>query len=288
MKILITGAGGQVATELSRVLEDWDIVLRSRSELDITNHEALEHEIRTVNPDWVVNAAAYTAVDRAEDDEDVAYAVNAEAPGKMAQIIATMPNTRLLHISTDYVFDGDSTKSYTPTDQTNPLNIYGKSKLAGEMQILHALQEDMLVIRTGWVYSASGNNFVKTMMRLMQDRDTLNVVDDQVGSPTWAYDFARVIRMAMEKDIRGLHHWTDAGVASWFDFAKAVWRKGKFFGVLDESITILPVSSSEYPTKAKRPGFTIMDKSSLRSAIGYKGMHWGDALELMIQEYINE
>ena len=286
MKVVITGAGGQVGWELQRLMsKDPDIELHAfpRTELDITDRVALEQKLTEIRPDWIVNAAAYTAVDKAEDDETLAHKVNAEAVGNLAEIAKKL-NARLLHISTDYVFGGDSSSSYNPSDDTNPLNIYGKSKLFGEMQLQRILGDDALVIRTGWVYSKHGHNFVKTMIQLMKDRGTVSVIDDQVGSPTWAGDFAKVILLAMKKDLRGIYHWTDAGVASWYDFAHAIMGMARHLGYVNGKVNLKAISSEEYETKAKRPRNTVMCKRSIREATGYRGHHWRDTLYKMMKE----
>ncbi|HID82210.1 MAG TPA: dTDP-4-dehydrorhamnose reductase [Chromatiales bacterium] len=286
MKVLVTGAGGQVGWELQRRMDsdpDIELFAYPRTELDITDYKAVRQKLEDIKPDWVINAAAYTAVEKAEEDEAKAHQINAEAVGKLAEMVKEL-GIRLLHISTDYVFDGDSSSSYIPTDDTNPLNIYGKSKLIGELQVMHALEDDALVIRTGWVYSRHGHNFVKTMVKLMQDRDSVSVIDDQVGSPTWANEFARVIAIAVKKDLRGIYHWTDAGVASWYDFAHAIHGMARHLGYVNGKVSVKAISSEEYKTKAKRPRNTVMCKRSIREATGYRGHHWRDTLYKMMKE----
>ena len=290
MKIIVTGAGGQVGRELQRYINslsrETELFALTRRDLDVTDAAQVEKTIHEIKPDWVINAAAYTAVDQAEDDKKLAHAINSEAVGTLAKVCQET-QSRLMHISTDYVFDGDSSSSYAPTDATNPINIYGKSKLSGELQILHTLGEDTLIIRTGWVYSVYGHNFVKTMVRLMQERERLQVIDDQVGSPTWGGELARVIMLAVIKDARGLYHWTDAGVASWYDFANAILSNGKRLGVLQKEIEIVPISTEEYPTKARRPKNSVMCKRSIRAALDYRGRHWRETLEDMLTDVKN-
>ena len=286
MKVVITGAGGQVGWELQRLMsKDPDIELHafSHADLDITDKAVLKQKLSEIRPDWVVNAAAYTAVDNAEDDEVLAHKINAEAVGNLAEIVKEL-GIRMLHISTDYVFDGVSSSSYIPSDDTNPLNIYGKSKLFGELKLQNILGDDALVIRTGWVYSKHGHNFVKTMIKLMKDRDSVSVIDDQVGSPTWAGEFAKVIVLAMKKDLRGVYHWTDAGVASWYDFAHAIMGMARHLGYVNGKVNLKAISSEEYETKAERPRNSVMCKRSIREATGYRGHHWRDALYKMMKE----
>ncbi len=290
MKILITGAAGQVGWELQRHLQQAqpqnEVFALSRAQLDVTNYQLVSDTLKKLKPDWVVNTAAYTAVDRAEDDRNLAHAINSDAVGRLAGVCKEI-DARLFHISTDYVFDGNSSSSYVPTDSTNPINIYGKSKLAGELQILHTLGQDTLIIRTGWVYSAHGQNFVKTMLRLMSERQKIQVIDDQVGSPTWAGELAMVIGLAIEKDARGLFHWTDAGVASWYDFANAILRNSRRLNILKNEIDIIPISTDEYPTKAQRPKNSVMCKRSIRSALDYRGRHWRETLKDMLMDVHN-
>jgi len=290
LKIIITGAGGQVGRELQRYIAlyhpEMDVYPLTRKDLDVTNAAEVKRILIEIKPDWVINAAAYTAVDRAEEDQKIAHAVNAEAAGYLAETIRDL-GARMVHISTDYVFDGDSSNSYVPSDNTNPLNFYGQSKLAGELKILHALGDDALIVRTGWVHSAYGQNFVRTMLRLMTDKKQIRVIDDQVGSPTWGGDLAKVIMLAIKRDLRGMYHWTDAGVASWYDFSNAILRNGKRLGVLRDEIEIAPISTEEYPTLAKRPKNTVMCKRSIRSALDYRGRHWRETLEDMLADVKN-
>ena len=286
MKVLVIGAGGQVGWELQRFMgsdPELELTAFTRSELDMTDYQAVLGQLVKIRPDWVINAAAYTAVDDAEDNEEQADKVNSEAVGKLAEMVREL-GIRLLHISTDYVFDGCGCGPYIPGDDTNPLNIYGKSKLAGELQVQKILKDDALVIRTGWVYSSHGRNFVKTMVRLMQERDSVSVIDDQTGTPSSATEIAKVITIAIKKDLRGIYHWTDAGVASWYDFAHAIMAMARHLGYVDGRISLKAIPSDEYETKATRPKNTVMCKRSIREATGYRGHHWRDTLYKMMKE----
>ena len=287
MKILVTGANGQLGWELQRAKpNDCELTALSRDQLDITDLEQVTRSINSVKPDWVINAAAYTAVDKAESDSAGAYAINAEGAANLATAAQAI-NSRLLHISTDFIFDGKNNRPYLPEDVPNPLGIYGASKLAGEQKVREILGGETLIIRTAWVYSAHGNNFVKTMLRLMGERDTLGVIEDQVGTPSWAAEIARAVYLSIENNLRGVYHWTDTGAASWYDFSVAIYELGKEAGLINNSVTINPIPTEAYPTPAERPPYSILNKDSLRKAINYTGKHWRDSLSQMIMEIKN-
>ena len=287
MKILVTGANGQLGRELQRAKpNDCELTALSRDQLDITDLEQVTRSINSIKPDWVINAAAYTAVDKAESDSAGAYAINAEGAANLATAAQAI-NSCLLHISTDFIFDGKNNRPYLPEDVPNPLGIYGASKLAGEQKVREILGGETLIIRTAWVYSAHGNNFVKTMLRLMGERDTLGVIEDQVGTPSWAAEIARAVYLSIENNLRGVYHWTDTGAASWYDFSVAIYELGKEAGLINNSVTINPIPTEAYPTPAERPPYSILNKDSLRKAINYTGKHWRDSLSQMIMEIKN-
>jgi len=287
MKILVTGANGQLGWELQRAKPgDCELTALSRDQLDITDLEQVKNTINSIKPDWIINAAAYTAVDKAESDSAGAYAINADGAANLA-MAAQAINARLLHISTDFIFDGKNNRPYLPEDAANPLGVYGASKLAGEQKVRELLGDDTLIIRTAWVYSSHGNNFVKTMLNLMAERDTLGVVEDQVGTPSWAAEIATAIYLSIENNLRGIYHWTDTGAASWYDFSVAIYELGKEAGLLNNSVTINPIPTEDYPTPAVRPPYSILNKDSLRKAINYTGKHWRDSLSQMILEIKN-
>ena len=287
MKILVTGANGQLGWELQRAKpNDCELTALSRDQLDITDLEQVIRSINSIKPDWVINAAAYTAVDKAESDSAGAYAINAEGAANLATAAQAI-NSCLLHISTDFIFDGKNNRPYLPEDVPNPLGIYGASKLAGEQKVREILGGETLIIRTAWVYSAHGNNFVKTMLRLMGERDTLGVIEDQVGTPSWAAEIARAVYLSIENNLRGVYHWTDTGAASWYDFSVAIYELGKEAGLINNSVTINPIPTEAYPTPAERPPYSILNKDSLRKAINYTGKHWRDSLSQMIMEIKN-
>jgi dTDP-4-dehydrorhamnose reductase len=254
MKILIAGAGGQVGRELVRSAPGAaTIVACPRAELDITDERAVMACIRRHAPDAVINAAAYTAVDRAESEPELAQQINAEGPRHLA-LAAREVGARLLHISTDFVFDGASAVPYSADAATNPLNVYGSTKRAGEVAVAQALPTTSVILRTAWVYAADGHNFVRTMLRLMRSNGTVRVVADQTGTPTSARSLADTIwRLVAWPQVSGIYHWTDAGTATWYDFAVAIKEEGARLGTVSADVTVIPIATHEYATAARRP-----------------------------------
>jgi len=287
MKILLTGANGQLGWELQRAKpEDCELTALSRDQLDITDLKLVTHSINSLKPDWIINAAAYTAVDKAESDFEGAYAINAEGAANLATATRAV-GARLLHVSTDFIFDGNHHRPYLPEAEPRPLGVYGASKLAGEQKVREILDNDTFILRTAWVYSSHGNNFVKTMLRLMGERDALGVVEDQIGTPSWAAEIAKAIYLSIEHNLRGVYHWTDTGAASWYDFSVAIYELGKEIGLLNNSVLINPIPTEDYPTPVVRPPYSVLNKDSLRAAIGYTGQHWRNALRQMLMELKN-
>ena len=294
MKVLILGSG-QVATAVAATARQAtavassapassaggvEVVARARAALDISDAAAALRTFTEVKPDWVVNAAAYTAVDLAEDNQAQAYAANDTAVAGLASAAAKV-GCRLLHLSTDFVFDGTSSRAYLPTDATNPLSVYGASKLAGERHVTGS----GIVLRTSWVYAASGKNFVLTMLRLMREKPQLAVVADQIGTPTWASSIGRAIWGLIEAQAApGIYHWTDLGVASWYDFAVAIQDEALARGLLTSLVPVAPILSSQYPARAKRPALSLLDTTSTRAAIKVAGDHWRHNLRKMLDE----
>jgi len=285
MKVLITGKGGQLAWELEQLApKGHEIISVGIDELDITNESLVSAFIATAKPDLVINAAAYTAVDKAEEESEIAYAVN-ELGTKYLAYACKVVGARILHVSTDFVFDGTSTAPYQPSATPNPINVYGASKLAGDVALQAILPESSVIVRTAWVYSVNGNNFVKSMLRLMQEKPQLGIIADQVGTPTWAKGLAQWLWAVAEKpDVTGIYHWTDAGIASWYDFAIAIQELAIEKGLLKAIIPVLPIPTSAYPTPAKRPAFSVIDKSSAEEAAGIKTTHWRKQLSAMMDE----
>ncbi len=284
MKALITGAGGQVGWELTRSVPDGVTIRACTSQdLDITDRGAVVAIMAELQPDVVINAAAYTKVDLAETERERAFAVNGAAVSHLAAE-AAKGGCRLLHISTDSVFDGTASRPWQPTDQPNPINVYGASKLAGEEAILATSGLDAMIVRTSWVYSAHGHNFVKTMLRLLGERELITVVDDQVGSPTHAAGLAKALwQCAARKDLTGIYHFSDAGVASWYDFAQAIAEEALALGLLETTATVKPIPGSDYPRAAPQPSYAVLDKARMRKAIDSTPKHWRSALREMLQ-----
>lgn len=280
MRVLVTGARGQLGGALQRCAPaDAQIIAVDVDECDLTASQALREFVLDCAPDLLINAAAYTAVDKAESDEDMARAINADAVGVMAHAMRGLGG-RLAHVSTDFVFDGKSSRAYRPEDERNPLSVYGRTKAAGED---HLGAQDLLV-RTAWVYEAGGANFVRTMIRLMSERDELGIVADQIGSPTWASALARAIWGLIAAEACGTFHYSDAGVASWYDFAVAIAEEALAAGLLARAPVILPIATEDYPTPARRPEFSLLDCRATHSALGTKPVHWRTNLRQMLQE----
>ncbi|MDJ0879104.1 MAG: dTDP-4-dehydrorhamnose reductase [Halieaceae bacterium] len=285
MKTLILGAGGQLGRELQLSCPAGiDMVAATRGELDISRQEAVLAYVADCQPDVIINAAAYTAVDGAESKPDLALEINAEGPGYLA-LAAARCGARLLHVSTDFVFDGSATEPYDPRSETRPLGAYGHSKLAGECRVREILPTQSLVLRTAWVYSRFGQNFVNTMLRLMAERDRLRVVDDQVGAPTWAAGLAKVLWSLLEHpEASGIYHWTDAGRCSWYAFACEIQARALALGLLDSEIPIEPIPTSEYPTPAERPAFSVLDLGATEALLGRQSTSWQDQLQAMLED----
>jgi dTDP-4-dehydrorhamnose reductase len=290
VKVLVLG-GGQVATAVAAAAVApnagavHELVTRARPALDIVDAAAVTHAFEQIRPDWVVNAAAYTAVDLAEDQSAQAFAVNDTAVAGLMRAAAHV-GCRLLHLSTDFVFDGTSSRAYLPGAATRPLSVYGESKLGGERHVAGpGAVAHGIVLRTSWVYASTGKNFVLTMLRLMREKPQLSVVCDQIGSPTWAFSIGRAIWGLIEAQAApGIYHWTDLGVASWYDFAVAIQDEALARGLLTKSIPIVPISSSQYPARATRPSFSLLDTTSTRAAIHAPADHWRHNLRKMLDE----
>lgn len=286
-KAIITGGLGQLGWELSRTKPThWDIVVTDVEEMDITKKEAVAKTVSDVKPDLIINAAAYTAVDRAEDEKELALKINRDGVINIA-LEAKKINCRLIHISTDFVFDGFSGVPYRPDDRANPLSSYGSTKLAGEKALAELYPEGSVIVRTAWLYSSHGNNFVKTMLRLFQRESVVRVVCDQVGTPTWAFNLARFLWFLADNfpsASSGIkcYHFTDAGVASWYDFAVAIEEETSSWR--NHSVEIIPISSKDYPAKATRPHFSVLDKEDTWKLWDEKPQHWRKALRNMLEE----
>ena len=275
--ILVTGANGQLGSELREIApnyKDYNFLFTDVKDLDITNHTAVASFIESKNITVIINCAAHTAVDKAESEPELADSINHIAIANFAQI-AKEKSIKLIHISTDYVFDGTNHKPYIETDTPNPQSVYGKTKLNGELAIKKINPANAIIIRTSWVYSKFGNNFVKTMLRLAETRDEISVVSDQIGSPTNAADLAEAILNILPQvsnETVELFHYSNEGVCSWYDFTKVV------FEIKGVSINVNPIESSQYPTPAKRPFYSVLNKSRIKQLYNIKIPHWRKSL----------
>jgi dTDP-4-dehydrorhamnose reductase len=279
MHIVITGANGQLGQALQANTPDWaHITALTSGDLDIIDREQVQKTVNALQPSWIINAAAYTAVDKAEGEPEQAKAVNETAVRHLAEA-ASSNGARLLHISTDFVFDGTANRPYRPEDETNPLNVYGRTKLAGERAAMEATQGDAVVVRTAWVYSRSGKNFLTTMQRLMRERDVLKIVDDQRGTPTTAGDLANALWATVDKKASGgLYHFTSTGDASWYEFAVEIRR---LLAEQHPGVHLAapePTDTAGFPTPAKRPAYSVLDCRGI-AAIVDTPPHWKTSLE---------
>jgi dTDP-4-dehydrorhamnose reductase len=283
--VLVVGAGGQLGQELQRTVPAHAVcVPMTRAQLDIADASVVARCLAAATPQVVINAAAYTAVDKAESEPEAAHRGNAAGPGILAQA-CSQQGIRLIHISTDFVFDGTSSQPYRPEAPTAPLGEYGRSKRAGELAVQSA-QPEALILRTGWVYSSFGSNFVKTMLRLMSERDELAVVTDQVGTPTWAHGLATAVWAAAARpQLHGIYHWSDAGVCSWYDFAVAICEEALALGLLSRAVKIRPIPAAEYPTPAQRPAYSVLDKAASWRDFALEGVHWRAQLRAMLTDF---
>ena len=288
-KVLLIGAKGQVGQELQVTLPYLgEVISIGREELDLTNSEKIGQLIREIHPDYLVNAAAYTAVDKAETEPDLAYSINSIAPKIMAES-AEKIQAKFLHISTDYVFDGRKNTPYLETDLTNPLGVYGQSKLRGEEEI-KTVNSQAIILRTAWVYGSYGkSNFVKTMLRLGKEREELKVVVDQVGSPTWAKDIAAAITHLLinADNPAGIYNFTNSGVASWFDLTKAIFEEAKISGIPLKIQRVIPITTAEYPTPAVRPAYSVLSSQKISQQLDYIPPYWRDSLKAMLNQLFN-
>lgn len=285
-RILVTGKAGQLGQSIQKLAQQYpqfDFQFVGRDELDLSQPEQVKKTLSNYQFDALINCAAYTAVDKAEAEQELADAINHRSVGKLAQV-AKDNNAMLIHISTDYVFNGQNYKPYQECDAVEPVNVYGNSKLKGE-QAIHAASPSALIVRTSWVYSEFGHNFVKTMLKLGQERDQLNIIVDQVGSPTYATDLAAAILDSIchaEPEVESAHpvqtyHFSNEGVCSWYDFAKAI------FELKEIDCAVNPIGTQDYPTPAKRPHYSVMDKTNIKQAFRISIPYWKDSLAVCLK-----
>jgi dTDP-4-dehydrorhamnose reductase len=283
-KIVVTGAGGQLGRELqvlAAAFPSFDFVFADRDLLPVDDPGRIASFFRENRPDWCINCAAYTAVDKAETEKEAAFRINGDAPGWLAGACRSA-GARLIHISTDYVFDGSSSTPLGEDDKTAPINVYGASKLEGEEKAFREFPEGTLVIRTSWVYSEFGNNFVRTMIRLMRERPAISVVDDQIGSPTYAADLAAAILRIVSAGrwVPGIYNYSNEGEISWYDFAVAIRE------LTGSNCQVSPIPSASYPTPARRPHYSLLDKGLITRTYGLSIPGWRDSLGVCISRLL--
>ncbi len=286
--VMITGAAGQLGYELQRTAPaGTPLLVVDIAELDLTRAADVDAFIDAHRPSVIINGAAFTAVDKAEEQPELACAVNVCAAETLAAA-ARRCDARMIQVSTDYVFGGATGRPWQPNDVTAPASVYGVTKRDGERAVLSCLGENALVIRTAWLYSTHGSNFVKTMLRLMQEREEVRVVADQVGTPTWARSLAHTIWAAVNRPaVSGILHWTDAGVASWYDFAVAIQEEAVARRLLSRAVPVLAIPSSSYPTPARRPSYSVLDTSETTRLLATTPVHWRINLRHMLDELVH-
>ncbi len=282
LKVLVTGRNGQLGYSLAKTVpENIELILVGRDELDLSRPESIPSVLDLHAPDVVINAAAYTAVDKAESEPELAELINAMAP----QVIANWcndNNAQMVQVSTDFVFDGTQSNPYAVDTPLSPLGVYGNTKAEGEKVL--GICGNAYVVRTSWVYSENGNNFVKTMLRLAKERDVLGVVADQVGSPTYAENLAQMIwSLLAVNPAQKIWHFSDSGVASWYDLAVAAFKCAKQQGLIDRVPVVSPIQTVDYPTPAKRPAYSVLDKTQTWNQLDIAPVHWQAALETMLE-----
>jgi dTDP-4-dehydrorhamnose reductase len=287
VNVVVFGASGQLGRALSALVpSEANVTLLDRSSCDLVDTGAIARSIDAHVANVVVNAAAYTAVDRAEVERDTAYAINADAVGIMAEVCSRR-GARLVHVSTDFVFDGSMGRPYLPSDEPRPLNVYGASKLAGEAHLSGRSDLSWRIIRTAWVYASSGRNFVQTMLRLFREREQVQVVADQIGTPTSASSLAECVwRAAFDDGKSAVLHFTDAGVASWYDFAVAIYEEAVSLGMIEDRVAIVPITTDQFPSAARRPLFSVLDKSHTVQRLSLIPIHWRAKLRQTLKEML--
>ncbi len=288
MQILLTGKDGQLGQELYPLLSSLgNVVAVGRDTCDLANPEAIRQVVDQTQPNLIINAAAYTAVDKAESEPELAIAINGTAPGILAAEAQRLGAT-LIHVSTDYVFDGQNNTPYLETDKTHPLGMYGQSKLAGEQAII-ATDAHFVILRTAWVYGVGGKgNFVKTMLRLAGVKEELGIVIDQIGSPTWTGDLAQAIVQLIPRlnsETYGIYHYTNSGVTSWYDFAVAIFEEAQTLGIPLKIQQVKPITTAEYPTPAQRPAYSVLSNRKISDVLGNYPPHWRQGLRKMLKQW---
>ena len=284
MRILVTGSTGQLGFEVLGAFSQsgHEIMAPARQELDFLNPDEVADRVRRLQPDWVINCAAYTQVDRAESEVEHAFVINRDSVAQLAGAVAGYGGN-LLQVSTDFVFDGEQSRPYREEDDARPLGVYGRSKWEGE-QAVRAVLPEAIILRTAWVYGIHGHNFVKTILRVAREGKPLKVVNDQLGSPTWARDIAGAIRALVQHRARGTYHYTNAGSTSWHGFASAILAEATEAGFALKTDSVEAISTSGYPTPARRPAYSVLDTGKIESLLTAPIPHWRDSLNRMLKE----
>ena len=285
MKLLVTGVTGQLGGEVVAALKSQghDVIAADRERMNFLQPRQAAAVVHAEQPDWVINCAAYTQVDQAESEPDTAFTINRDTPAQLGRAVADYGG-RFLQLSTDFVFDGSKTRPYVEDDKPNPLGVYGQSKLEGERAVLEALP-DAVILRTAWVYGVHGHNFVKTMLRLAGEGKPLRVVSDQIGTPTWTRDIVMAITALIERQAAGVFHFTAAGETSWQGFAKAIFEEAVAAGIELQTTQAESIPTSEYPTAATRPAYSVLNTEKIRPCLPASIPGWRDSLKKMLQEY---
>ena len=290
MKVLVTGTTGQLGSALQRCVPDEiEIICMGRAELDLSDPDACRQAVQQHQPDWVLNAGAYTAVDQAESEPEIAMAVNAGAPRAFTDAL-NQHGGKLLQISTDFVFNGEQSTPYKPDQEKNPIGVYGKSKAKGEEAILSGFGTSNrgMILRTSWVIGPVGKNFALTMLKLHANKDEIGVVADQVGCPTCTHTLAsacwQIITINEKKRLPTIMHWSEAGAASWYDVAVAVGELGQELGLLNRYARVKPITTNDYPTPAQRPSYSLLDCYETRKTLDIEGVHWRQSLRTCLNE----
>jgi len=282
--ILVTGSNGQLGREIVLALHavNEPCIAIGRKDLDFTRPDLVSEAVADYAADWVINCAAYTNVDKAEEERELAFIVNRDAARAVAEGVK-FSGGHLLHVSTDFIFGGEKSRPYNESDAANPLGVYGQSKLEGEEAVSGVLPE-AVILRTAWVYGAHGHNFVKTILRLASERSELRVVDDQIGTPSWTGDIVKAIRSLIKANATGAYQFTNEGVTSWYDFAVEIVASAKRAGFPVVAETIQPIPTEDFPLPAKRPAYSVMSKVKIRSILNYNIPHWRNSLNTMLNQ----
>lgn len=284
MSVLVAGSTGQLGVDLFAFLrgQGLEVLAPDAQQMNLLEPQSVRDTVRNAAPQWVINCAAYTQVDRAEQDAETAFGVNREGARALAEA-AQAAGAWMLQVSTDFVFSGRSSVPYTEDDATGPLGVYGQSKYEGEVAVQRACARSV-ILRTAWLYGVHGNNFVKTMLRLAAERDELRVVSDQTGTPTWTQDLVRALWGLMQAPQAGVFHFSDEGQASWYEFACAIVEEARRLGFPISAQRVVPISTAEYPTPARRPAYSVLSKSKIQRLLGGPIPHWRDSLCAMLKE----